>query len=128
MREYLITLLISAALCYLITPLVRSQAIRFGAVAAIRDRDIHSVPTARWGGVAMWASMALTFAIVNHLPLVGKSFGHETQGIFLAATAIVLLGMADDRFQLDALTKLGRTSFCGGNFADLRNSNFVATN
>ena len=83
MREYLITLLISAALCYLITPLVRSQAIRFGAVAAIRDRDIHSVPTARWGGVAMWASMALTFAIVNHLPLVGKSFGHETQGIFL---------------------------------------------
>jgi UDP-GlcNAc:undecaprenyl-phosphate GlcNAc-1-phosphate transferase len=62
MREYLITLLISAALCYLITPIVRSQAIRFGAVAAIRDRDIHSVPTARWGGVAMWASMALTFS------------------------------------------------------------------
>ena len=39
MREYLITLLISAALCYLITPLVRTQAIRFGAVAAIRDRE-----------------------------------------------------------------------------------------
>jgi hypothetical protein len=56
MREYLITLLISAALCYLITPLVRTQAIRFGAVAAIRDRDIHSVPTARWGGVAMWVN------------------------------------------------------------------------
>jgi len=98
MREYLITLLISAALCYLITPLVRTQAIRFGAVAAIRDRDIHSVPTARWGGVAMWAAMALTFAIVNHLPLVGKSFGQETQGIFLAST-IVLLGMADDHLQ-----------------------------
>ena len=114
MREYLITLLISAALCYLITPLVRTQAIRFGAVAAIRDRDIHSVPTARWGGVAMWASMSLTFAIVNHLPLVGKSFGHETQGIFLAATAIVLLGMADDRFQLDALTKLAGQVFVAG--------------
>ncbi len=114
MREYLITLLISAALCYLITPLVRSQAIRFGAVAAIRDRDIHSVPTARWGGVAMWASMALTFAIVNHLPLVGKSFGQEAQGIFLASTAIVLLGMADDRFQLDALTKLAGQVFVAG--------------
>ena len=114
MREYMITLLISAALCYLITPLVRTQAIRFGAVAAIRDRDIHSVPTARWGGVAMWASMALTFAIVNHLPLVGKSFGHEAQGIFLASTAIVLLGMADDRFQLDALTKLAGQVFVAG--------------
>jgi UDP-GlcNAc:undecaprenyl-phosphate GlcNAc-1-phosphate transferase len=114
MREYLITLLISAALCYLITPLVRTQAIRFGAVAAIRERDIHSVPTARWGGVAMWASMALTFAIVNHLPLVGKSFGNEAQGIFLASTAIVLLGMADDRFQLDALTKLAGQVFVAG--------------
>ncbi len=49
MREYLITLLISAALCYLITPFVRKQALRFGAIATIRDRDIHSVPTARWG-------------------------------------------------------------------------------
>jgi UDP-GlcNAc:undecaprenyl-phosphate GlcNAc-1-phosphate transferase len=114
MREYLVTLLISAALCYLITPIVRSQAIRFGAVAGIRERDIHSTPTARWGGVAMWAAMALTFLIVSNLPLVGKSLGHEAQGIFLAATAIVLLGMADDRFELDALTKLAGQVFTAG--------------
>jgi len=114
MREYLITLLISAALCYLITPIVRSQAIRFGAVAGIRERDIHSTPTARWGGVAMWAAMALTFLIVSNLPLVGKSIGHEAQGIFLAATCIVLLGMADDRFELDALTKLAGQVFTAG--------------
>jgi len=114
MREYLVTLLISAALCYLITPIVRSQAIRFGAVAGIRERDIHSTPTARWGGVAMWAAMALTFLIVSNLPLVGKSIGHEAQGIFLAATSIVLLGMADDRFELDALTKLAGQVFTAG--------------
>jgi len=114
MREYLVTLLISAALCYLITPIVRAQAVRFGAVADIRERDIHSTPTARWGGVAMWAAMALTFAIVSNLPLVGKSIGHEAQGIFLASTAIVLLGMADDRFELDALTKLAGQVFTAG--------------
>lgn len=111
MREYLVTLFICAALCYLITPWVRIQAIRFGAVAQIRGRDIHTIPTARWGGVAMWLAMAVTFMIVNHLPLVGKSFGHESQGIFLASTIIVLLGMADDRFQLDALTKLAGQVF-----------------
>ena len=111
MREYLVTLLVSAALCYLITPYVRSQAIRFGAVAQIRGRDIHTTPTARWGGVAMWMAMSLTFLIVNHLPLVGNSFGRESQGIFLAATVIVVLGMADDRFQLDALTKLAGQVF-----------------
>ena len=101
-------------MCYLITPLVRSQAIRFGAVAGVRERDIHSTPTARWGGVAMWVAMTLTFLIVGNLPLVGKSFGHEAQGIFLASTAIVLLGMADDRFELDALTKLAGQVFTAG--------------
>lgn len=114
MREYLITLLISAALCYLITPLVRTQAVRFGAVAGIRERDIHSTPTARWGGVAMLAAMALTLLIVSNLPLVGRSIGHEAQGILLASTAIVLLGMADDRFELDALTKLAGQVFTAG--------------
>jgi len=114
MREYLITLLISAALCYLITPFVRKFAIRFGAVADIRSRDIHTLPTPRWGGVAMWLAMTFTFLIVNNLPLVGKSFGHETQGIFLAATFVVLLGMADDRFQLDALTKLAGQALAAG--------------
>ena len=114
MREYLITLLISAALCYLITPLVRAQAVRFGAVAGIRERDIHSTPTARWGGVAMWAAMALTFLIVSNLPLVGKSVGQEAQGVLLASAAIVLLGMADDRFELDALTKLAGQVFTAG--------------
>ena len=98
----------------MITPIVRSQAIRFGAVAGVRERDIHSTPTARWGGVAMWAAMAITFLIVGNLPLVGKSIGHEAQGIFLAATAIVLLGMADDRFELDALTKLAGQVFTAG--------------
>jgi UDP-GlcNAc:undecaprenyl-phosphate GlcNAc-1-phosphate transferase len=114
MREYLVTLLLSAALCYLITPIVRSQAIRFSAVAGVRERDIHSTPTARWGGVAMWGAMALTFLIVSNLPLVGKSVGQEAQGIFLASTAIVLLGMADDRFELDALTKLAGQVFTAG--------------
>ena len=100
MREYLLTLLLAAALCYVVTPLVRTWAIRFGAVAQIRTRDVHTTPTPRWGGLAMWISMSITFAIVNNLELVGKSFGRETQGIFLAGTFLVALGMLDDRFEL----------------------------
>ena len=62
----------------------------------------------------MWAAMSVTFIIVQHLTLVGKSFGHEAQGIFLAGTFLVLLGMADDRFQLDALTKLAGQALAAG--------------
>jgi len=114
MREYLVTLLLAAALCYVITPFVRIWALKFGAVAHVRTRDIHTTPTPRWGGLAMWISMALTFAIVNHLSLVGKSFSRETLGIFLAATLLVAIGLIDDRFELDALTKLAGQALAAG--------------
>jgi len=114
MREYLVTLLIAASLCYVVTPFVRTLALKFGAVAKIRKRDIHTTPTPRWGGLAMWIAMALTFAMVNHLSLVGKSFGRESLGIFLAATLLVVMGLIDDRFELDALTKLAGQALAAG--------------
>ncbi|MEY4337427.1 MAG: hypothetical protein RL680_322, partial [Actinomycetota bacterium] len=109
-----VTLLLAAALCYVVTPFVRTLALKFGAVAQIRTRDIHTTPTPRWGGLAMWIAMALTFAMVNHLSLVGKSFGRESLGIFLAATLLVAIGLVDDRFELDALTKLAGQALAAG--------------
>ena len=85
-----------------------------GAVANVRSRDVHTLPTPRWGGLAMWLSMSFTLLIVQHLALVGKSFGHELQGICLASTFIIALGMVDDRFQLDALTKLAGQALAAG--------------
>lgn len=99
-------MLLSASICYLITPYVEYFALQFGAIARVRSRDVHTETTPRWGGVAMWFATSFTFVVVSHLPLVGKSFGREAQGIFLAATFVVLLGMIDDRYELDALTKL----------------------
>jgi UDP-GlcNAc:undecaprenyl-phosphate GlcNAc-1-phosphate transferase len=107
-------MLLAAAICYLVTPYVETYALRFGAIARIRERDIHTETTPRWGGVAMWFAMSFTFVVVSHLPLVGKSFGREAQGIFLAGTFVVLLGMIDDRFELDALTKLAGQALAAG--------------
>ena len=114
MREYLLTILLTAAACYLVTPYVQRSANKFGAVAEIRDRDIHSTPTPRWGGLAMWIAISFTFIVASKLPLVGQSFGREAQGIFLAATFIVFLGLIDDRFQLDAVTKLAGQALAAG--------------
>jgi len=113
-REYLLTMLLAASICYLVTPYVETYALRFGAIARIRERDIHTETTPRWGGVAMWFATSFTFVVVSHLPLVGKSFGREAQGIFLAGTFVVLLGMIDDRFELDALTKLAGQALAAG--------------
>jgi UDP-GlcNAc:undecaprenyl-phosphate GlcNAc-1-phosphate transferase len=114
MREYLVTVLLAALITYLVTPLVKDLAVKAGAVTAIRSRDVHLQPTPRWGGLAMWIAMALTLVIVNHLPLVHKSFGTEATGIFLSGTFILFLGMLDDRFDLDPITKFAGQALAAG--------------
>jgi UDP-GlcNAc:undecaprenyl-phosphate GlcNAc-1-phosphate transferase len=114
MREYLVTVLLAAIITFLITPFVREVAIKFGAIAAIRSRDIHIKPTPSWGGLAMWLSMALTLVIANYLPLMHKSFGREATGIFLSGTFILLIGLLDDRFDLDPITKFAGQALASG--------------
>lgn len=114
MREYSLTLLIAAALTYMLTPLIKSFALRQKAVANVRERDIHTETTPRWGGVAMWLGMAITLLIVNNLELVGKAYSRELFGIFLAATFVLLIGMLDDRYELDAVTKLAGQGLAAG--------------
>ena len=106
MREYSLTLLIAAALTYMLTPLVSKFAMRQKAVASVRERDIHTETTPRWGGVAMWLSMGATLLMVQNLELVGKAYSRELLGIFIAASFVLLIGILDDRFELDAVTKL----------------------
>jgi UDP-GlcNAc:undecaprenyl-phosphate GlcNAc-1-phosphate transferase len=106
MREYLLTLFIAAVLTYMCTPLVRSLALRSKAVASVRERDIHTQVTPRWGGVAMWLAMGATLVMVGSLNLVGKAYSQELLGIFLASTFVLLIGALDDRYELDAITKL----------------------
>ena len=106
MREYSLTLLVTAALTYMLTPLVSKFAMRQKAVASVRERDIHTETTPRWGGVAMWLSMGATLLMVQNLELVGKAYSRELLGIFLAASFVLLIDILDDRFELDAVTKL----------------------
>ena len=85
-----------------------------GAFMHVRKRDVHTEITPRWGGLSMWIAMSLTFLVVNHLPLVGKSFGREATGIFLAGTFIMLLGAIDDRYDLDSITKFAGQAVAAG--------------
>jgi UDP-GlcNAc:undecaprenyl-phosphate GlcNAc-1-phosphate transferase len=113
-REFLLTIAFAAALCYLITPFVKTLAMKAGAFINLRSRDTHTVVTPRWGGIGMWISMSITFLVVSHLPLVSKSFGREATGIFLAGTFIMILGALDDLYDLDSITKFAGQAVAGG--------------
>lgn len=107
MREYLLVGLTTAAVTFLLTGLVRLFAIRAGAVAMPRDRDVHVTPIPRLGGVAMYGGVVAGMALANHLPVLRSAFASlDAPAVLLAGGLIVLVGALDDRFDLDAVTKL----------------------
>lgn len=107
MRVYLLLMLVSAAVTYLLTPLARWVALRTGAITAVRDRDVHVIPTPRLGGVAMFLGMAVAMVLASRMPFLEGVFTDSAAWAILAgAGAVTLLGAADDVWDLDWFTKL----------------------
>ena len=112
----MLTLVVAATVTYLLTPVARRIALRWGAMTAVRDRDVHEVPTPRLGGVAMLGGFAAGLLVATRMPFLGPRLGDGRQVLALLAGAllITLLGMADDRWELDALTKLAGQVLAAG--------------
>ena len=121
MREYLICFLVAAAVTYLLTPPVRRLAIKAKAMAEVRDRDIHARPTPRWGGLAMYGGLLAGLMVASQLPQLSVVFGNNRQPLALVvgSTLIVVLGLLDDRFGLDAPTKFAGQVLAAGSMAFL---------
>jgi len=107
-RIYLLALLIAAAVAYLTTPLARWCALRWGAITAVRDRDVHAIPTPRLGGIAMFAGILVAIVMVSRLPFLAGVYANPRPivGIVGGAAIVCALGVADDIWDLDWLTKL----------------------
>jgi UDP-GlcNAc:undecaprenyl-phosphate/decaprenyl-phosphate GlcNAc-1-phosphate transferase len=107
-REYLLTVLVTAAVTYLLTPLVRRLAVAVGAMHAARDRDVHVVPIPLLGGLAMYGGLAVGLLVAAQIePLRSVFTGSRMEsGLLLAGGLIVLVGFADDRWGLNPLSKL----------------------
>ncbi|MFC5744115.1 glycosyltransferase family 4 protein [Actinomadura rugatobispora] len=120
MREYLLTILIAALVAYLLTPAVRRFAVWFGAQAAVRDRDVHVIPTPRLGGLAMFGGMVAALVVATGLPEMRKVLANGdvsiTNALLLSGGLIVLVGIADDRWGVDALTKFAGQVAAAGIF------------
>ncbi|SHK18096.1 UDP-GlcNAc:undecaprenyl-phosphate GlcNAc-1-phosphate transferase [Pseudonocardia thermophila] len=107
-KEYLLAGSTAAVITYLLVGAVRLLALKAGAVAWPRGRDVHTTPTPRWGGIAMLGGVLAGVAIAYQLPALRLAFDTNTQevlGAVLAAIVLCAVGIIDDRYELDALTK-----------------------
>ncbi|WP_219416146.1 glycosyltransferase family 4 protein [Pseudonocardia nigra] len=108
-REFLLAGLTSAVITFLLVGPVRALALRLGAVAWPRNRDVHVTPTPRWGGLAMLGGVLAGVGMAYQLPALRLAFDYyptEVFGIVGAAVLLSAVGALDDRYELDALTKL----------------------
>nr|WP_203644270.1 MraY family glycosyltransferase [Streptomyces sp. SID14478] len=115
-REYLLTLCITAAVTYLLTGPVRKFAIVAGAMPEIRARDVHREPTPRLGGIAMFFGLCAGLLVADHLTNLDKVFdsSNEPRALLSGAALIWLIGVLDDKFEIDALIKLGGQMIAAG--------------
>ncbi|EHR62775.1 glycosyltransferase family 4 protein [Saccharomonospora cyanea] len=115
-REYLLVALVSAAVTYLLTALVRRFAIKVKAVAVPRKRDVHVVPIPRMGGLAMYLGVVGGMALAHQLPVLRRAFeySYDPVAVLIGGGVIVLIGALDDRFEIDAWTKLAGQILCAG--------------
>jgi UDP-GlcNAc:undecaprenyl-phosphate GlcNAc-1-phosphate transferase len=109
------------------TPLVRALAWRMNALAHPDARRLHPEPIAQWGGLAIFFGVAFA-ALLWRQPsaddfrqlaasstpsdiLAAKQTVHLSAAFFGCGFLMLLLGMADDRFELKPLWKfLGQIS------------------
>nr|WP_218891155.1 MraY family glycosyltransferase [Actinomycetospora corticicola] len=115
-REYLLVALCAAVVTFLVTGVVRRLAIRGGAIAVPRGRDVHTVPVPRLGGVAMYIGVLAGVFVASQLPVLRRAFDYssETRAVIVAGGLICLVGALDDRFGVDALTKLAGQATSAG--------------
>jgi UDP-GlcNAc:undecaprenyl-phosphate/decaprenyl-phosphate GlcNAc-1-phosphate transferase len=83
----------------------------------VRDRDVHAVPTPRLGGVAMLIGMAVALVVASELPFLSEELyanSRDPWALLAGGTLICLLGAVDDKWGLDALTKLAGQVLAAG--------------
>ncbi|GAA1455611.1 UDP-N-acetylglucosamine--decaprenyl-phosphate N-acetylglucosaminephosphotransferase [Williamsia maris] len=107
LRELMLVGIAAAVITYLATGMVRVVATRTGAVAVPRVRDVHAIPTPRLGGVGIFTGVLAAIVLAQQLPALTRGFAytHDMDAVVVAGFVIVAVGVIDDRWGLDALTK-----------------------
>jgi UDP-GlcNAc:undecaprenyl-phosphate GlcNAc-1-phosphate transferase len=93
-----VTFAVSASM----TPLVRAVGMRTMADIPLRSRDMHAEHIPKLGGVAMIAAVFVGLAMASQAPFLSGIFTRPDTilGLVLALLVVLVIGVADDLFDL----------------------------
>ncbi|MDQ1127994.1 MraY family glycosyltransferase [Microbacterium sp. SORGH_AS_0888] len=116
MTLYLITGALTALITFALAWVVWKLALRYRIHPAIRERDVHTTPTPRLGGVAMFLGVAVAFLFSSQNPFFALIWADPVPmlAVLGATLLIVIVGVADDLWDLDWMIKLGAQFLAAG--------------
>jgi UDP-GlcNAc:undecaprenyl-phosphate GlcNAc-1-phosphate transferase len=114
--QYLLLALFTAIVTFLLSIAVWRVGLRYKLYPAIRERDVHKNPTPRLGGIAMFLGVVAAFAVSSQHPYFSIFWADPWPiiSLLLATLLIVLVGVADDLWDLDWMIKLGAQFLAAG--------------
>ncbi len=116
MTQYALVLITAAIVSFVLSMVLWLVGKRFRVHREIRDRDVHTLPTPRLGGVAIFAALLIATAVATQITWFDEVFAEPaTVWALLGAAAIVVaIGFVDDVFELDWVTKLAGQILAAG--------------
>ncbi|MDN3497351.1 MraY family glycosyltransferase [Planococcus sp. APC 4015] len=116
MKQYVFVIILTATITFALSWGVWRLSLRYKLYAGIRERDVHKTPTPRLGGIAMFLGVAAAFLVSGQHPFFSLIWSQpERIWALLGATLlIVVVGVADDLWDLDWMIKLGAQFLAAG--------------
>jgi UDP-GlcNAc:undecaprenyl-phosphate/decaprenyl-phosphate GlcNAc-1-phosphate transferase len=113
---YVLTVVVAGLVTWGFSLLLLRLSHRYQLYPKIRSRDVHTQPTPRLGGVAMFLGVLVAVGVAWFVPPLRSAFGDTWQvaTILLAALIIVVMGVIDDLWDLDWITKLAGQFIAAG--------------
>lgn len=113
---YLLAGVLSAGITFGLSIVIWKLSNKYRLYPKIRERDVHTRPTPRLGGIAMFIGIGITVAVASQFSQFHLVFARPgpVLAIFGAALIIVLIGVADDIWDLDWMTKLAGQIIAAG--------------
>jgi len=115
-KQYVFTILFTATVTFFLSWAVWRLSMKYKLYPGIRERDVHKTPTPRLGGIAMFLGVTAAFLVSSQNPFFAIIWAQpERVWAVLGATfLIVVVGVADDIWDLDWMIKLGAQFLAAG--------------
>lgn len=108
MTFYLLVALIAGVVSFGASWAVLRLSHRFKLYPGIRERDVHTAPTPRLGGIAIVVGIVVALVIASQISWFDLVFADPFPIIAVVVSALIMLGIGvlDDLYDLDWMTKL----------------------